>query len=68
MRCREHFQGDRCKQESGHVANVHVGQFNQWEQGREPERIHEHTREIERDEDIVIVAANMVPTQPTAEG
>ena len=50
MRCKENFQGDRCKQEAGHVAAVHVGQFNQWEPGREPQRIHEHTREIEREE------------------
>jgi hypothetical protein len=51
MRCKEHFQGDRCKQDADHIATVHVGQFSQWEPGREPQRIHEQTREIERDED-----------------
>ena len=30
MRCKEHFQGDRCKKESGHEDLIHEGQFSSW--------------------------------------
>jgi len=38
MRCKEYFQGDRCRKEAHHESNVamspepvHVGQFSSWE-------------------------------------
>ena len=38
MRCKEHFQGDRCRKEEHHESEValkpdpvHVGQFSAWE-------------------------------------
>ncbi len=37
MRCKEHFQGDRCRKDAHHDSNVamtpdsvHVGQFSSW--------------------------------------